>query len=117
MPSEVNRFNKEQLTPYFEQWEVVREQIELLYHQKDRRAVELMQEAITNYQELLEYGGKTIDERKGTAVYTLLPLNGEERFEFVQAKIASHYAFVQLDALFTETKKKAARLRLALLRK
>ena len=63
-----------------------------------------------NYSELLEIGGKVYDERKEKVVYTLLPLNGEERFEFVKDKIASHYAFVQLDALFTETKKKVARL-------
>ena len=51
-----------------------------------------------------------LDDRKGKVVYILLPLNGEERFEFVKDKISSHYAHIQLDALFTETKKKVARL-------
>ena len=66
--------------------------------------------AIENYSELLEHGGKVVDDRKGKIVYTLLPLNGEERFEFVKDKISSHYAYIQLDALYTETKKKVARL-------
>lgn len=110
MPSEVNRINKELLAPYFDQWETVRERIEALYEQKDHEAVELMNIAIENYSELLEQGGKVLDDRKGKVVYTLLPLNGEERFEFVKDKISSHYAHIQLDALFTETKKKIARL-------
>jgi len=112
MPSEVNRINKELLTPYFEQWETVRDQIAAYYDQKDHQAVELMNVAIDNYSALLEQGGKILDERKGKQVYTLLPLNGIERFEFVKDKISSHYAHVQLDALFTETKKKVARLSL-----
>ncbi|AMQ06847.1 YpoC family protein [Sporosarcina psychrophila] len=110
MPNEVNRISKELLAPYFDQWETVRDQIEAFYDQKDHQAVELMNVAIDNYSELLEQGGKVLDDRKGKVVYTLLPLNGIERFEFVKDKITSHYAHVQLDALFTETKKKVARL-------
>ena len=110
MPSEANRINKELLAPYFEQWETVREQIEALYSQNDNQAVELMNMAIENYSELLEQGGKVLDDRKNKVVYILLPLNGDERFQFVKDKISSHYAHIQLDALFTETKKKVARL-------
>lgn len=110
MPNEVNRINKELLAPYFEQWETVRDQIEAFYIQKDHQAVELMNASIENYSGLLEQGGKVLDDRKGKVVYSLLPLNGEERFEFVKDKISSHYAHIQLDALFTETKKKVARL-------
>ena len=110
MPSEVKCINKELLAPYFDQWETVRDQIANFYDQKDHQAVELMKVAIDNYSELLEHGGKVSDDRRGKVVYTLLPLNGEERFEFVKDKILSHYAHVQLDALFTETKKKVARL-------
>lgn len=110
MANEANRINKELLAPYFDQWETVRDQIEVLYSQNDNQAVELMNVAIENYSELLERGGNVLDERKGKVVYTLLPLNGEERFEFVKDKISSHYAHIQLDALFTETKKKVARL-------
>ena len=51
-----------------------------------------------------------LNERNGKLDTLLLPLNGEERFEFVKDRITSHYAYIQLDALYTETKKKAARL-------
>ena len=60
MPSEVNRFDKELLAPYFDQWEQVREEIEAFYEQKDHQAVELMEDAIANYSELLERGGKAV---------------------------------------------------------
>lgn len=110
MTSEVKSIDKELFSPYFKKWEQNREQIELFYNQKDRQALEMMREAILAYDELLERGGKIMDERRGRMVYMLEPLNGEERLEFVKAKISSHYAFVQLDALYTETKKKVARL-------
>ncbi|WP_318617376.1 YpoC family protein [Sporosarcina sp. YIM B06819] len=110
MPSDKNRFDKELFTPYFDQWQLVRDEIEACYEQKDRRAVELMKTAIDNYSELLELGGTAFDERTGKAIFVLLPLNGVERFEFIKDKISSHYAFVQLDALVTETRKKVARL-------
>ncbi len=106
----MNHINKELLAPYFDQWVTVRDQIEVFYDQKDHQAVELMIVAIENYSELLAHGGKEFSDRKGKNVYTLMPLNGEERFEFVKEKITSHYAHIQLDALFTETKKKVARL-------
>ena len=69
-----------------------------------------MEIAIRDYEELLEYGGSEINNRTGKMEALLLPLNGEERFQFVKDRIASHYAYIQLDALYTETKKKAARL-------
>lgn len=110
MPNDSNCFDKEVFVPYFEQWQLVRDEIDTLYEQKNRQATELMKTAIANYSELLELGGTTFDERKGENTFALLPLNGEERFEFVKAKISSRYAFVQLDALVMETKKKVARL-------
>lgn len=110
MPSEVKRIDKELFTPYFKRWEAIRDEVEQFYNERDRQAIDRMEEAILIYTELLEQGGTMMDERKAKNVYTLLPLNGEERFEFVKDKISSHYAFVQLDALFTETKKKVARL-------
>src|SRR6185437_11292366 len=106
MTSELKHIEKEFFAPFFSKWETARDDIEMFYNQKDRQAIEMMEEAIENYNELLEQGGKMFDERKGKTVYTLLPLNGKERFEFVKDKISSHYAFVQLDALYTETKKK-----------
>ena len=106
----MNRFDKERITPFFRKWELVNEQIKVYYSVRDPEAVVLMEEAIQNYSALLEYGGKEVNERNGKSEHVLLPLNGEERFEFVKERINSHYAYVQLDALYTEIRKKAARL-------
>lgn len=113
----MNRFEKEQIQPFFEKWTSINEQIQNYYAVRDRQAVVLMKTGIENYLELLEYGGKVEDERSKRLIYTLLPLNGEERFEFVKDKIDSHYAYVQLEALYDETKKKAARLNITLKKK
>ena len=106
----MNRFSKELLTPHYDKWDVVKEEIEKLYSLDAKEAIKLMGIAILNYEELLEYGGSKLNKRTGKMEALLLPLNGEERFQFVKDRIASHYAYIQLDALYTETKKKAARL-------
>ena len=106
----MNRFSKELLAPYFEKWDLVKEKIEKLYSLNDKEAITFMELAIRDYAQLLEYGGSELNKRTGKIDALLLPLNGEERFQFVKDRIASHYAHIQLDALYTETKKKAARL-------
>ena len=105
----MNRFSKELLTPHYEKWDVVKEKIEKLYSLDAKEAIKFMESAIRDYEELLEYGGSELNKRTGKMEALLLPLNGEERFQFVKDRIASHYAYIQLDALYTETKKKAAR--------
>lgn len=106
----MNRFSKEYLTAHYEKWDAVKEKIERLYDVRDSEAVKLMEIAINDYTKLLEYGGKELNERTGKNKYILLPLNGDERFNFIKDRINSHYAHIQLDALYEETKKKAARL-------
>ena len=106
----MNRFSKELITPHYDKWDVVKEKIEKLYSLDAKEAIKLMEIAIRDYEELLEYGGSEINNRTGKMEALLLPLNGKERFQFVKDRIASHYAYIQLDALYTETKKKAARL-------
>ncbi len=106
----MSNLTKEYLAPYYEKWESVKDNIEKLYDSRDPEAIRLMEIAINDYTELLEYGGKEINVRTGKSKYVLLPLNGEERFNFIKDRIRSHYAHIQLDALYEETKKKAARL-------
>lgn len=105
----MSHFDRAPLVPYFEKWDEVKTLIKEYYDEKDQRVIPLMEEAIANYGALLALGGHE-DNRAGEPVYLLQALNGEERFEFVQARIKSHYAFIQLDALYTETSKKVARL-------
>lgn len=106
----MNHFDRDNLAPYFKKWDSVKTEIESLYNEKDKQVVILMKIAIDNYMELLDYGGKELNDRTGKEKHILLPLNGEERFEFINKRIKSHYAYIQLEALYTETKKKSARL-------
>lgn len=110
MGNKVNRLDKDLLAPYFERWDSVKDSIENLYSNRDEKAKALMSDAIDNYCNLLECGGKEINERTGSSEFVLLPLNGNDRFEFIKERINSHYAHVQLSALYLESKKKAARL-------
>ena len=65
--------------------------------------------AILDYAELLEYGGKQLNEQTGEYEEVLLPLNGTERFNFIKERIQSHYAHIQLNALYEETKEKSGK--------
>ena len=106
----MNRFSKTHTAAHFEKWDAVKDRIEKLYQEKDKEAIKLMEIAISDYAELLEYGGEELNEHTGEYVEVLMPLNGTERFDFVKERIQSHYAHIQLNALYDETKKKAARL-------
>lgn len=106
----MNRFAKIHTASHFEKWDTVKEKIKSLYDEKSPDAVKLMEIAINDYTQLLEYGGKELDKKTGESVDILLPLNGVERFDFIKSRINSHYAYVQLNELYEETRKKAARL-------
>lgn len=107
----MENFEQEQTQPYFDRWEIVASEIEQLYEEKNKQAIPLMNEAIENYERLLLFGGKEVHSQSKKSDYILLPLNGEERLAFVKKRIQSHYAYVQLNMLYGETKKKVARLR------
>lgn len=106
----MKHLSREQIAPHFEKWESVKGTIEKLYNDREKEAMTLMAVAINDYTDLLEYGGLETNERTGKSKYILLPLNGDERFSFIKDRINSHYAHIQLDAMYEETKKKAARL-------
>lgn len=110
MGNNLNRFSKEALADYLAPWEQSKEEIGKLYNDRDCNAAAKLQEMIVCYEGLLAYGGNGAHPQSGQQQPILLPLNGEERLAFIKKQIHSHYAFVQLDALFDETKKKAARL-------
>lgn len=83
----------------FEEWEKIREQLLQLIRNKDPKKSELMRKGI----DLLIY---ILDETEEAT-----PLNYMERTAFIESNIDKHIAFVQLDELIKETKKKLARIR------
>lgn len=106
----MSHFSKESLAVYLASWGKNKDEISELYNEGDRNAAAKLQEMIVCYENLLAYGGDEIHPQSGQKQPILLPLNGEERLTFIKKQIHSHYAFIQLAALFDETKKKAARL-------
>ncbi len=101
----MNHFSRENIQRFFESWHEWQKEIPQLYEEKDDLVHEKMNEALQNYYDLLKYG-----EIEAGEPSILLPLNGEERLAFIKKQQASRYAFIQLDALYDESQKKAARL-------
>ena len=84
---------------YFDEWEIIREELLGLMKSKNTKKFELMQKGIN----LLI----TIHDEVAEAA----PLNYIDRLTFIESNIERHVSFVQLDELFKESKKKIARIR------
>lgn len=84
---------------YFDEWEIIREELLGFVRTKDIKKVELMQKGI----HLLI----TIHNEVAEAA----PLNYIDRLTFIESNIERHVSFVQLDELFKESKKKIASIR------
>lgn len=81
--------------------------IEEAYKQKDPEAAYMMEKAIENYLGMLGSFSHFDSIGLGGSTSLIEPLNGNERLQFIHNKIASYFAYVQLDALYTEAMKKA----------
>ena len=84
---------------YFEEWEKIREELLGLVKTKDKKKIELMQKGIILLKSVHEDSAKTA------------PLNYLDRLKFIESNLDRHVAFIQLDELLKESKKKTARLR------
>jgi len=104
---------KEHINVILQQWSAVKNRIQSTYEQKDKDVLSHMLLAIELYQKLLVEASETVVfdlvELKN---YEVLPLNGEERFEFIVTQPNHYAAYRQLNELFEETTKKIARLRI-----
>ncbi|MCM3743049.1 hypothetical protein M3193_02725 [Sporosarcina luteola] len=101
--SELDR--KALLYSHWDNWLDMKERIEEAYKQKDPEAANLLDMAIDNYVELIRSFKN--DDSSSSVMSQIEPLNGEERLQFIRTKRAGHFAYVQLDALYTEAMKKA----------
>lgn|SRR5690606_26626862 len=102
---------KEVVDAWFAEWELLSERIHAAHDSRDRqRANELMAQGIALYERLL------IDSSEANEVadydFELYPINGKERFQFIRLRPSQFACYRQLDELFKETKKRAARLRI-----
>lgn len=101
---------KELIDSWFAEWEQLSAAIHSAHEGRDRHAAnELMLEGIALYERLLVQSSEA--EEVGDADFELYPINGKERFQFIRMRPAQFACYRQLDELFKETKKRAARLR------
>lgn len=84
---------------WFAEWEQLQQTIHTLHQERDANVVVHMTKAIALFENFVT------DEN-------LMPTNGQERLTFVKSRPAQYACYRQLDELFKETKKRAARLRI-----
>lgn len=84
---------------YFDEWEIIREELLGLIRTKNVKKNDLMRKSIYILVSMLD------------EVAEAAPLNYRERIKFIESNIERYVAFVQLDELFKESKKKIARIR------
>jgi len=103
--------SKDIVDNWFSEWEQLSSQIHKAHEKRDRElANSLMQKGIAHYEALLIRSGNV--EFVGDEDFELYPVNGKERFQFIKMRPAQFACYRQLDELFKETKKRAARLRI-----
>lgn len=102
---------KEIVDAWFAEWEALSETIHAAHDARDRtKANELMAQGIALYERLLVESSEA--EEVAENDFELYPINGKERFQFIRMRPGQFACYRQLDELFKETKKRAARLRI-----
>lgn len=97
----VEALEKEKVDAWFAEWAELEGKIHAAHDTRDGEAKGLMEMAILLFERLVQDAGDEV-----------LPINGVERLTFIKAKPGQYACYRQLDELFKETKKRAARLRL-----
>ncbi|MGE7673642.1 YpoC family protein [Lysinibacillus sp. NPDC094403] len=97
----VEAIEKEKIDAWFAEWTELEAKIHAAHDARNGEAKGLMEKAILLFDYLVQEAGDEV-----------LPINGIERLTFIKAKPGQYACYRQLDELFKETKKRAARLRL-----
>ena len=106
---------KENVDAWVSIWEEMEQHIRTLHTARDKAVTTHMLAAIAHYEQFIIAASqteKTTIEAGDT--FDCMPINGTERFLFIQAKPGQYACYRQLDELFKETKKRMARLRIQL---
>lgn len=109
----VEQLQKEHVDAWFAAWEQMEQDIRALHTARDKSVSDTMREAIRHYEQFILQASHTTNTAiEATHTYDCMPINGTERFLFIQAKPGQYACYRQLDELFKETKKRMARLRI-----
>lgn len=113
MIAKIEQLTKEHVDAWFTAWEQMEQTIHALHTARDKAVKEHMQRAITHYEQFILAASQTdATHIEQGATFECMPINGTERFLFIQAKPGQYACYRQLDELFKETKKRMARLRI-----
>jgi len=104
------KLTKEQLDPYFLEWDKVSVELADLHKRRDRRAKQVLETGLELYKQLLLHCREALEQPD------FEPLNGSERLSFVEGSAGTYAAYRQLAELFAELKKTVARKRIELKR-
>ncbi|MGH2317633.1 YpoC family protein [Planococcus sp. SE5232] len=100
------KLTKDQLEPFFQEWNQLSTELADLHHQRNRGAKDAMQAGLKVYNSLLAHCREALQDER------FEPLNGSERLSFIQASPGTYAAYRQMDELFSELKKTLARKRI-----
>lgn len=108
----VEQLAKERVDAWLDEWLVMEETIRTMHTARDKAVKEAMVAAIRHYEQFIVAASQTDQTHiKAGDEFMCMPINGTERFLFIQAKPGQYACYRQLDELFKETKKRMARLR------
>lgn len=102
--------SKEIIDAWFTEWEALQAQIHAAHEARDGQAKCLMEQGIAHFESLLVESASS-EVGSSDSDFELYPINGKERLQFIKQKPGQYACYRQLDELFKETKKRAARLR------
>lgn len=106
-----DEISKDKVDTWLAKWQEISPSIHEAHNRRDKTAASQMEVGIALFEQFIARvsGVESLDE---VAEYEVLPLNAMERIAFIKRKPGQYACYRQLDELFTETKKRCARLRL-----
>lgn len=107
------KIQKEYVDAWIASWEALRIAIHASHDERNKQqATQLMEQAIMLYESFIREASGRTEFVEQAEVFELMPLNGYERLAFIKMRPGQYACYRQLDELFKETKKRAARLRI-----
>ncbi|MDN4608706.1 YpoC family protein [Sporosarcina highlanderae] len=98
------------LNLYWNNWIWLNEKIATAFKQRDSKVENLMELAVDNYTEMIGSFVNIVAHAIDDPSEVIEPLNGRERLDFIRGRLNREFAYIQLDALYTEANKKAVSL-------
>lgn len=102
---------KQNIDNWLAEWQELTPSIHAAHDRRDKSATGYMEQGIELYEQFIARASG-VEKFEQDADYEVLPINAMERIAFIKRRPGQYACYRQLDELFTETKKRCARLRL-----